>query len=469
MRTLGFFAALSLVLSNLLAEPAKAADSSTYGYDVQRTGNNPHETGLGVNNIGNLHELWTFNLGGATISQPVYASGVDIGGKSTDVIYAGSENGNFYALNAATGKLIWSQNLGVQHNSCQDLPNGSFGVSSTATLDRTTNMVYAVGGQGKAYALDMSTGAIKSGWPVSLVDPSVLHVYGAVNLFGGKLYAAAASYCDLNTYYGQVVEVDLATAKVVNHFYTTGSTGPGGGGIWGPGGVSIDPNSNNVYAATGNALGSSESLGYAERVVRLKTSLSVVSSNYPGLTGSDVDFGATPLLFNASTCAKSLLAAENKTGTLFLYDRYNINLGPLQTLSIAHSSADGQFVGIPAFSPATNMVYVSNPTDSNDGTYQHGMVALKVQSDCTLTLAWQTQVGSMIGQGNAAFSPPTIANGVVYMGDGLGQQVFAFDAKTGKQLWASSTITGSIFAAPLVFNSKLYVGAWDNKLHAFGL
>ena len=45
----------------------------------------------------------------------------------------------------------------------------------------------------------------------------------------------------------------------------------------------------------------------------------------------------------------------------------------------------------------------------------------------------------------------------------------AFNAATGRRLWNSgSTITGGIWASPLVANGKLYVGSWDGNFYAFG-
>ena len=111
------------------------------------------------------------------------------------------------------------------------------------------------------------------------------------------------------------------------------------------------------------------------------------------------------------------------------------------------------------------MLYIGNSSDSSSGTFFRGMLALKVQSDCTLALAWQQTVGP----NQTSASPPTVANGVVYYGDGYGNTEFAFNAATGTELWNSgSSISGGIYAAPAVVNGKLYVGAWDHKLYAFG-
>jgi outer membrane protein assembly factor BamB len=110
------------------------------------------------------------------------------------------------------------------------------------------------------------------------------------------------------------------------------------------------------------------------------------------------------------------------------------------------------------------MLYVSNPSDSKTGRFKHGMVALKAGSDCKLSLAWQRTVGST----QTSLSAPTVANGVVYYGDGQNDTEFAFNAATGHQLWHKK-LKGSLYAAPTVINGKLLVPAWDNKLYAFGL
>ena len=110
------------------------------------------------------------------------------------------------------------------------------------------------------------------------------------------------------------------------------------------------------------------------------------------------------------------------------------------------------------------MLYISNNSDSNTGTYFHGLVALHAGSNCQLSLAWQQTVGPNY----TSDSPPTVANGVVYYGDGYGNTERAFNAATGAQLWSSgSAIGGGLYAAPIVVNGMLLVPSWDHKLYAF--
>jgi hypothetical protein len=293
-------------------------------------------------------------------------------------------------------------------------------------------------------------------------DPAHEHTYGAVNVNKGIAYAEIASYCDFTPYHGKVVAINVASHRVKT-FYPAGPQ-VNGGGIWGPGGVSIDPATGHVFTATGNALTDPESYQYCEAVVELSLALRVLGFNYPGLTGNDVDFGATPILYQPPGCVP-MVAAKNKTGVLVTYERGNVSAGPTQRLQVANIS-DWQFNGIPAWSDTTHLLYIGNSSDSNSDQFRHGMVALKVEANCQFSLAWQTTIGPNF----ASVSPPTIAGGVVYYGDGPGEQLLAFDAVTGTRLWSSGRrIGGAIYGAPIVVNGRVFVGAWDRKLYAFGL
>jgi len=338
-----------------------------------------------------------------------------------------------------------------------------FGVSGSPFIDRENNRMFVVGGDGNMYALDLSTGATLSGWPVPVTDdPAHEHTYGAVNILNGEAYAEIASYCDYTPYHGKIVAINIDTYRA-RAFLPAGPL-INGGGIWGPGGVSIDPATGHVFTATGNALRPHESLRYCEHVVELSSNLRVLGSNYPGLVGGDVDFGATPILYQPAGCGP-MVAAKNKTGVLVTYARGDVSSGPLQRLQVADSSG-WQFNGIPAWSEKTQLLYISNSSDSDTGDTKHGLVAYSVDENCQLTLAWQ----NTIGPNNVSVSPPTVAGRVVYYGDGPGNQLLAFDARNGNLLWTSDVLTqGAVYGAPTVVNGKVFVGTWGRTFYAFGL
>jgi outer membrane protein assembly factor BamB len=452
-----------------LAPVSTAAPVSwlTYGFDEQRTGYNPSETTIGTGNAGKLHVLWSDDLNGLMIAQPVQAAAVNVGGVPTDVVYEGTEHGDFYAIRASDGHVIWRRNLGSVQTKCFNTPDGVYGIGGAAAIRFTgpgTGVVYAAGGDGSVHAMDLARGTEQTGWPVTGVfTPAQEHVWSAVNLFSGRLYVTVASHCDTAPYHGDTVEISVATRAIVARFYPAGapSGGISGGGIWGYGGASVEPSSGHVFVATGNALTTPDYYRYSDSVVELSSALGVIGSNSPVHTGSDQDFGATPVLFRPRGCPVTLVAAKHKSGALFIYAEGALGSGYRQRLQIA-SASDWRFNGLPAWDPLTNMLYVSNSTDSG-GVYLHGMVALKA-SNCSLSLAWQKTVGTA----GTSVSSPTVANGIVYYGDGRASQEFGFDAATGTQLWSSGSVTGQLFAAPMVADGRLIVASWDHRLRGFG-
>lgn len=450
------------------SQPASfSSDWSTFGVDLARSGDNPHETTLGISNARSLAERWVRDLGSAIDAQPLYAAGVKIGAVKHDVVYVGTEGGAFYALDAGNGDVLWTRSLGSTTSGCDDLPGGVFGITGTATFDRAKNRVYVADGQDVVHALDMGTGAEAPGWPVTVTSAvSEEHIYSALtyNPANGLLYAQTAGYCDVAPYQSRLVAIDTSSASVVATFLPAGTLN--GGGLWGMGGPSIDTATNDVFVATGNTVSTTSNAAYGEQVVRLTANLAVEASNYPGLVDDtrDYDFGSTPMLFHAQGCPLEF-TAQNKDGTLFVYTGDDIAAGPLQSIDMADDSESGQFIGVAAYSPQQNLVYVGDP--AGYGGYDDGLVAFSV-TNCTLTLAWQTTEGSTPpDDDNVAAS---VANGVVYSVDGIGDQVFANNAQTGAALWNSgSLITGPVFAPPSVAGGTVYVGSWNHTLYAFAL
>jgi outer membrane protein assembly factor BamB len=414
--------------------------------------------------VGRLHQVWSFNLNASAANQPSYAAGVLVHGQPTDVVYQGASNGVMHAIRASTGKMIWRRFLGIgQSDGC-----GNYGISGSSPIDRSRNLLFVPGGGGKVYALDMSTGAIAPGWPQTVTnDPAHEYIWSALTLVGTTLYVPIASYCDRTPYHGTVFVLSTTGPPgIVAAFYVTGNVEVSGGGVWGWGGASVDRANGDVYVATGNALFDPESYGYSDQVVRLTSSLSVVAANYPGLNFTDVDFGSTPVLYQAPGCPPQL-AVENKDGHLFVYDRDRIADGPVQSILTADFNVSGP-IGLVAYSPVTNMIYMNNPAASPDATYSSGMLGFKVQADCTLAVAWQQPYGEGVFRNTVG--TPTVANGVVYAGDGavIPSHLRAMDASTGQVLWQTS-FTKANYSTPIVLNGHVFIATYDNHLHAYGL
>lgn len=440
-------------------------DWLSMGYDVQRTGYNPDERTIGTGSFGTLHALWSqsVTVSGGEIGEPAYASGVTISGQPVNVLYAGSGNGMFFAFNADTGATIWTKQLGAASYSCGTF-NGTFGVDGAPAIDRGANRIYVGDGTDNVHALDLATGAEASGWPVSIGGTSghdFIYAGLTFNPANGMLYAETSSTCDISPWHGRIAAINAGSATVVNTFFP--AQGASGGSIWGFGGASIDPATNDVFIATGNGdttNGGSATAGYSEQIVQLSPDLStVLAHNYATLPPSgDADFGATPLLFQPPGCPP-LLAAVNKSGLFVLYARGNIAAGPAQSIAMSIATDNGDFIGVPAYDPVTNYVYVGLPATM--GIYKPGLAAFSIAPDCTLnpTPVWNAAFGADGATLNddTPRSPISIANGVAYVSDYQTSTTYAFDAATGAQLW-SKTLGGKGIVGPIVVNGKLYIG-----------
>lgn len=379
-----------------------------------------------------------------------------------------------YALNADTGAVIWTHQLGTVQYSCGS-NQYTFGIAGAAAIDRSRNRVYVGDGAAQVHALDLTTGSEAPGWPITIASPaSTNFIYSGLtyNPSNGMLYAETSSTCDISPWYGRIVAINGSSATISGTFYPT--QGTSGGGIWGFGGASIDPVTNDVFVATGNAdttNGAQQNAFYAEQVVELTPNVStVLANNYPGLPvgGDDLDFGATPLLFQPRGCP-AMLAAINKGGMFFLYNRASITSGPVQAVQMSITSDNGDFIGVPAYDPVTNYVYVEQP--ATFGIYKPGVAAFSMQSNCTINPVpvWAAQFGAdgALSNSDTPRSPISIANGVLYISDYVTAQTYAFDASSGAQLWTHSVPLGGI-VGPIVANGRLYVAGDDGTIMAWG-
>ena len=142
------------------------------------------------------------------------------------------------------------------------------------------------------------------------------------------------------------------------------------------------------------------------------------------------------------------------------------------------STDDADFIGLPAYSPATNMLYVNLPNDYTGSgySYSHGLAALRLGTGCTVSPspAWNASFGVLPQQTSIddPHAPPTVANGVVYTSGGPNNVVYALNAQTGQVLWTSgSTISAEVWAAPMV-DKNLYAvsrAGGSGTIYAFGL
>lgn len=453
------------------SQPGGPADWLTIEHDPGRSGEAAGETTLGTGNASQLGLLWSTALDGKVTAQPLYVAQVSAGGQVRNLLVAATHQNSLYGVDADTGAIVWQRNFGAPPPNVA-IPGG-YGIGAAPVIDRAAGRIYAVIDNGSLVTVSLANGA-DAAPPLALIDrPTTNRVWGGLNLSGGNLYVATASDGgDTPPWRGQVYR--LATGASTPTLLSSWTVVPGlpaptgGGGIWGYGGVSVDSATGHVYAATAADSNELYTL-YGNRIVGLDAGLGVLGSYLPSEPSTfpcsgapcDLDFGSTPLVFKPSGCG-TLVAAGNKNGNLYVLRSSDLeaNGAPLQILPLNAANdwlGSGGVGGVPAYWAAGRMVYVADAGTGLPGIAA-GIVALTVGQDCTLQVAWSQPLGANT-QPN---STPTVANGVVYVGEGNGGRVHAFNALTGAKLWDSgANAAGATYAAPIVADGKVFAGSWD--------
>lgn len=321
---------------------------------------------------------------------------------------------------------------------------GTYGFSSTGTIDLDRRVLYEIGADGDLHALDLATGEERSGWPLHLVQRNEYeYVWGGLQLIGGRLYVPVASYCDETdpdgiAADGRLVAVDPVAVEEAAFFDSVPGYG-NLGGIWGCGGVSAEEDDSVIYTAVGNSRVHSDgcdcfvdNAAYGNSVVALTPDLSrVVDSDQPKeVPGTgDNDFGAAPLLFRPKGCPP-LAAAKNKVGALFVWDRTHLADGPYARIEL--SDARSAFVGAPSYDPVRGTFFVSQAIVDADGP-RYGVVAFQAGPECSLHPIWKTAAGA----GNQP--APLVVADVVFVPRGRLGGFAAMSAVNGHALWSFPT------------------------------
>jgi outer membrane protein assembly factor BamB len=448
------FGALALTRPAGAAEPTYDPMSWTsYGYDNQ-LGNAIQTKRLTLSAVKGLELGWSLQLDGPVFASPLAAR---VDGKQ--LVFAATEAGTVYAVSVSSGQIFWQRSLGT----VQTLECGRWGVTSTGAIDLDRSLLFEVSADGMLHALDLATGGEALGYPFPLVTNNLYeYVWGGLRIANDRLYIVVASYCDAGPPGGPMPEGRLFAVSLERPDEIVSwdpVPGPGNlGGMWGWGGVSIDPGSGLVFTGVGNSYVWSDecscyvdNAGYGNKLVALTPDLSsVVGSNDPGIAATgDSDFGAAPLLFQPEVCPP-LAAANNKNGTLYIWERDRLSAGPL--VSIPLGDGIDAFIGSPGWSAAKQMIYAAQSVIREEGQrLGNGVTAWHVDPGCGFRPIWSRALGdgnqaTPLVVGNSLFATGGRPGGFYALGAGNGSLLWSYPTK-GRTVAAMISVAGAVFGA----------------------
>ena len=460
-------------LATLIAASASAVSAATGGANwtgylrgAQHTSYSP-QTAITPANAGSLVKRWTWIPAAGPAGAPgkqLTASPTVFNGR----VYIGANTGDFYALDLATGHPLWKQFLGFQPT----LTCNKRGITSTATVanDPTTGKptVYVAGGDGYLYALDAATGTVV--WK-SLVGPNppsttVNDVYNWASpiVFGGNVYMGISSNCDNPWVRGGLEKYSQATGTPEGTWWAV-ADGKTGGGVW----TSPAASGKTIFVSTASA--QSKTPGDTFSIVSINSATMTKKQAWQVPIPDrvvDSDWGSSPTVFHATIGGKllHLVAACNKNGYLYAFQTNHIDVGPLWQTSISAPNPDGNHSCLPAAIFDGTHLFAAGPfTTIGTTSYDGGVRELDPASGTPL---WQTGLpASPIG------SPSMDAGGVIAVSTwdataGVTNGTFLLDASNGNILKQIVSPTASYaFSQPVFAGGYLLIGTLYDGLSAY--
>ena len=304
---------------------------STFQNNIWRTGYDGYETTLNATTVPGLKVHWTHTAGGGVSTQPIQVNGS---------LYWGSWDGLEHKTTLA-GADVWTVNLG-QTTSQQCVPP-TVGIASSGQVITVpingiwTSVLFVGGGNGKFYALNTATGSIL--WQTQLGIPPDFFLWSSPIVYNGSVYEGVSSFGDCPLVRGEMVRMNASTGAIENIFYTM-PAGCKGAGVWDS--PAIDANTGMLYFGTSNAGVCHLPNQYFWSMIELNASnLALVSfwQMPPSQQTPNCDFGlAAPTLFTANIGGvnRFLLGVPNQNGKYYTFDRTRISSGPLWIVQLAN-------------------------------------------------------------------------------------------------------------------------------------
>jgi len=459
--------------TGMCKQKASMASSAAAGPTWNGWGNDPGNrrfvddaNGLQAEDVPQLKLKWAFGIPNSSQSrsQPAVAGGL---------LFLGSQSGYVYALDADSGCSYWSFKAAAGVRT-------AISVGPFIAAHKTGYAIYFADARATAYAVDAETG--KQIWSRRLDEHPAARATGAPTLYDGVLYVplsgvseestAAMPDYECCTFRGSISALNARTGEVIWKSYMVDEPKPrgkssSGAQLYGPAGVAvwnaptIDAKRGLLYTATGNAYADPPP-ATSDAIVALSLSTGKIqwvnqlfpgdvwimgcdpqssggnpragdNPNCPADVGPDFDFSASPIL-TTTVDGRDLLLVTQKSGVGYALDP---DAGGTKLWEYRWG-AGSPIGGVWGSAVDKRVVFfaVADIVSPAPG----GLHAVDLQTGKRL---WYTPPDKPLcgsGQGCSAVQAAAITsiNGVVFSGSHDGA-IRAYSTKTGKLVWLYDT------------------------------
>ncbi len=401
-----------------------------YGQNPARTSLNQGETAIVAATVARLVPRWQAFIGQGRL--PPSGSPAVAGGR----VFVGSsvtEGDNFFAFDAASGRALWTADVGHW-----PIPDDTVGIGAGPAI--AGSVVVAGGGDAAYYGLDAASGALL--WRHDLDAGPGGFAWASPLVATGRAYVGVASEGGNPPVAGEVRALDLATGTLLARRRLV-PEGEHGASVWNS--PALSPDGRSLVVTTGEDVRGYDG-SYNRAVVALDPlALEIQQADKQATPGLDLDFGTSPVIFR-DTRGRTLVGANQKNGTFFTYVLADLAAGPLWQRALGISVGT-----MPAYDPALG-----------------GGGTLFVAGDNGQLFALDPATGAdryaplALGFTHANMA---IANGLVFVS--TGGRVLVLDGANGRLLRtldpanAGASFSGVVVAGGLVYwLSGPYLNAW---------
>jgi outer membrane protein assembly factor BamB len=284
------------------APPVSSSDDwMGFGWDAARSSRSTAPTGINPSNVSSLRRQQV-QLDGTIDAAVIYLGGVRVNDGQHNVFFATTTYGKTMAIDADQGTVLWTYT-----------PPGYAGWAGTYQITNTTpvadpdrRFVYAASPDGRIQKLAVADG--QAVWRTAITTlPAREKIAAPLNFDRGHLVAATGGYIgDRPPYQGHIAILGGESGRIEHVWNSLCSDhaelldpktcAESGSAIWGRAGPVIDPETGNIFVATGNGRWDGKTnWGDATLVLDPEARLigNYTPSNTEELSRRDQDLGST--------------------------------------------------------------------------------------------------------------------------------------------------------------------------------